>query len=152
MLKYSPYRQKMTLAPYDDDTSKKLERSIILSSKKNVEFDYQTSMYLAKRSTKILTTPKKKIYSKSLNESSEKGSRSGSPISRKSSLKSSWKTLFDAAMNRRFNVEKDLHIYNQKLNYGETERKLYKFSISATGKQLPGLAKRAKFLDTLTEW
>lgn len=109
MLATSPYRAPM-IRP--DHSILKLQRTIMSSASKVVEEEYQKSTEIVKDQARNLQAQKRKKFTSksSLNESSG-GSLSGSPKIRKS--------LYETAMNRRFQVEKDLHKYSQKLSFGD---------------------------------
>ena len=49
-------------------------------------------------------------------------------------------------------MSEDLTKYSKQLNYKETQRKLFKFTVSANGRKLPGMLARAKAIERSVQW
>ena len=50
-------------------------------------------------------------------------------------------TNYRKALNRKFNIARDLSKYTKDLDYKQSERKLNMFTKTARGKKLPGMRK-----------
>jgi hypothetical protein len=59
---------------------------------------------------------------------------------------------YKKGLMRSFKVSRDLHKYSATLNYKDTERKIGRFTKSATGHKIGHLVERAKFIQKKTKF